>query len=166
MSLLLFYVVLIVMFFFIIYIILNLICECSVLKWFCSSFCIFSFVPYWEHQRFFSQWAVLWSIRVTVTQQVCWPPGGSWEARGPGPLIPSTPATLIQTPRSTGRSKTASTRWRGGWRQSSQTLWREWQRRRRRRRPKGWSCSSTSCPGKQNVKKLQAWEILKSLRCF
>lgn len=54
MSLLLFYVVLIVMFVLIIYIILNLICECSGAEMFCSSFCIFSFVPYWEHQRFFS----------------------------------------------------------------------------------------------------------------
>lgn len=48
MSLLLFYVVLIVMFVLIIYIILNLICECSGAEMFCSSFCIFSFVPYWE----------------------------------------------------------------------------------------------------------------------
>lgn len=95
------------------------------------------------------QWVDSSSTRATVTRQACWPPGACWAARAPG--LParraSIPATRTQTPRSTGRSRTASTRWRGGWSRSSRTPWRAWLRRRRRRRPRGWSCFSTRLPG-------------------
>lgn len=95
------------------------------------------------------QWVDSSSTQVTETRQACWPQGVCWVARAPG--LPaqraSTRVTRTQTPRSTGRSRTASTRWRGGWNLSSQTPWRAWPRRRRRRRPRGWSCFSTRLPG-------------------
>lgn len=104
------------------------------------------------NQQFFFQWAVLSSTLAMATQQVCWPQEACWVARVSGPWAQraSTPATLTLTPRNTGRSKIASIQWRGGWSPRSQTPWRVWLRRRRRRRPGGCSCSSTRLPSQWN----------------
>lgn len=104
------------------------------------------------NQQFFFQWVVLSSTLVMATQQACWPPEACWVVRVSGPWAQraSTPATLTPTPRNTGRSKIASIQWRGGWSHRSQTPWRVWLRRRRKRKPGGCSCSSTRLPSQWN----------------
>lgn len=117
---------------------------------------------------FFFQWVVLSSTLVMAMQQACWPPEVCWVVRVSGPQAPtaSTPATLTQTPRNTGRSKIASIRWRGGWSHRSRTPWRAWQRRRRKRRPGGCSCSSTRLPSQCNDSSRYQPSFIRSCQNF
>ena len=96
----------------------------------------------------FWQWAASWSTQATAMLPGSWPPGGWWEVtQRAASKQHTTPATLTQTRRSTGRPRDAWTWWRGGWRKSNLTRWREWRKRRRKKRHDVWCFSSANSHG-------------------